>query len=176
MGSRALGAGGGTEGNLVRNANDFGPRSGALRRRALTLASIVSLLAGLVTVAVHPLTTRAALGDINVFWSGYRPQGVVEDGAGNVYISNDAQNVVIKIDPSNNITNYVGTGTAGFSGDGGPAGAAELSSPYWLGFDAAGDLLISDQGNNRIRSVTPSGVISTVAGNGTAGYAGDGGA
>jgi sugar lactone lactonase YvrE len=67
-----------------------------------------------------------------------------------------------------------GNGTAGFSGDGGPAASAELNTPLGVAVDAAGNLYISDSGNNRIRKVS-SGVITTLAGNGTAGYAGDGG-
>jgi hypothetical protein len=73
------------------------------------------------------------------------------------------------------VTTIVGNGTAGFSGDGGQATAAEISLPGDMAFDAAGNLYIADAGNNRIRKVNTSGVISTIAGNGTAGYSGDGG-
>jgi sugar lactone lactonase YvrE len=74
------------------------------------------------------------------------------------------------------ITTLAGTGVEGYSGDGGPASVARLSFPRGLAFDkASGDLFIADSGNNRVRRVTRSGVVSTVAGNGTAGYSGDGG-
>jgi sugar lactone lactonase YvrE len=76
----------------------------------------------------------------------------------------------------NIITTAVGTGEKGFAGDGGPAEAALLNGPFDVAFDAAGNLYFSDTFNNRIRRVDArSGVISTVAGNGDKGYAGDGG-
>src|SRR4029077_8123094 len=74
------------------------------------------------------------------------------------------------------ITSAVGTGDKGFAGDGGPAQAALLNGPFDVAFDAGGNLYFSDTFNNRIRRVdAKSGVISTVAGNGDKGYAGDGG-
>ena len=73
------------------------------------------------------------------------------------------------------ITTMAGNGTRGYSGDGGPATSAQLSSPAGIFVDASGTLYIADQVNYRIRAVTAQGNISTVAGNGTAGYAGDGG-
>src|ERR1700675_2581083 len=73
------------------------------------------------------------------------------------------------------ITTAVGTGEKGFAGDGGPAKAALLNGPFDIAFDAAGNLYFSDTFNHRIRRVDArSAVISTVAGNGNAGYAGDG--
>lgn len=162
-------------------------------RRAVTIASILSVLAGLITVTANPLTAKAALGDINAFagtgtwgFSGdggpataaevNNPNGVAEDAAGNVYIADTQNHRIRKVDPSGTISTYAGTGTAGFSGDGGPAAAAELNGPAWLGIDSAGNLLVDDENNNRIRAITPSGTITTVAGNGTAGFSGDGGA
>jgi len=73
------------------------------------------------------------------------------------------------------ISTVAGNGTVGFSGDGGPATSAQLYHPYGFAVDAAGNLFIADTSNNRVRKVTPSGVISTVAGNGTRGFSGDGG-
>jgi DNA-binding beta-propeller fold protein YncE len=74
------------------------------------------------------------------------------------------------------ITTVVGTGERGFAGDGGPAAQAQLNGPFDVGFDPAGNLYFSDTFNHRIRRVDGrSGVITTIAGNGTAGYAGDGG-
>jgi DNA-binding beta-propeller fold protein YncE len=74
------------------------------------------------------------------------------------------------------ITTAVGTGERGFAGDGGPAARAQLNGPFDVGFDPAGNLYFSDTFNHRIRRVDGrSGVITTVAGNGAAGYAGDGG-
>ena len=174
----------------VTGAAAHGP--GTAPRRLLTLASIASVLVGLVTVATHPLSARAALFDINVFagngccYGGdggpatsaqlNQPSGVAEDSAGNVFIADANNNVIRKVDTSGIITTYAGNGSSGFAGDGGAATSAQLSYPEWLSFDAAGDLLIADTNNNRIRAVTTSGTITTVAGNGTAGYTGDGGA
>src|SRR5947208_16364384 len=74
------------------------------------------------------------------------------------------------------ITTAVGTGEKGFAGDGGPAAAALLNGPFDVAFDRAGNLYFSDTFNHCIRRVDArSGVITTVAGNGTAGFAGDGG-
>jgi DNA-binding beta-propeller fold protein YncE len=79
-------------------------------------------------------------------------------------------------DRSWSITTAVGTGERGFSGDGGPAAEARLNGPFDVGFDPAGNLYFSDTFNHRIRRVDGrSGIITTVAGNGVAGYAGDGG-
>lgn len=73
------------------------------------------------------------------------------------------------------INTIAGNGTQGYSGDSGPATAASLDLPWDVVVDAAGNRYIADFGNNRIRKVTPDGIISTIAGNGTAGYSGDGG-
>jgi sugar lactone lactonase YvrE len=73
------------------------------------------------------------------------------------------------------ITTVAGNGTVGYSGDDGPATSAELSAPASVAVDAAGNLYIADTGNNRIRKVDKSGTITTIAGNGSSGYYGDGG-
>ena len=72
-----------------------------------------------------------------------------------------------------NITTLAGNGTAGYSGDGGPASAAQLNNPYGVAADTAGNIYIADNGNNRIRKVNAAGIISTIAGTGAAGYSGD---
>ncbi len=69
----------------------------------------------------------------------------------------------------------VGNGTYGYSGDSGQATSAELYNPYDVTIDSAGNLYIADSGNDRIRKVTPTGIITTVAGNGVHGSSGDGG-
>jgi streptogramin lyase len=74
------------------------------------------------------------------------------------------------------ITAHVGTGTKGYTGDGGPATKAQLDNPFDVAFDAAGNLYLSDTNNHAIRKVdAKTGVITTVAGNGKKGYTGDGG-
>ena len=73
------------------------------------------------------------------------------------------------------ITTVAGNGTAGYSGDGGLATSAELNEPAGVAVDGAGNLYIADYENQRIRRVSPDGIINTIAGNGTPGYSGDGG-
>jgi sugar lactone lactonase YvrE len=97
------------------------------------------------------------------------------DTTGNLFIADVNNNRIRKVTPGGVISTVAGTGTQGFSGDGGPASSAALWSPWGVAVDAAGNLLIGDYGNQRIRRVTPAGVISTVAGTGTQGFSGDGG-
>ena len=103
------------------------------------------------------------------------PQGILVDASGNVYISDSNHNVVRKITPGGVISTIAGNGSAGYSGNGGLATLAQLNNPQGLALDSAGNLYIADWGNAAIRKVTPAGVISTVAGNGTGGYSGNGG-
>jgi sugar lactone lactonase YvrE len=103
------------------------------------------------------------------------PQSVAKDKAGNVYVADDYASRVYKITPVGVISTVAGTGVPGFSGDGGPASAAQLSSPTALAEDSNGSLYILDQGNRRIRMVSNTGTIITVAGNGNFESSGDGG-
>jgi len=104
------------------------------------------------------------------------PSAIAYDAQGNLYIAEAAKHDVRKVDGAGNITTIAGTGTQGFSGDGGPASAAELDSPQGLAVDAPGNVYIADTHNQRVRMVSAaSGVMTTVAGAGIAGYSGDGG-
>src|SRR5579863_1095658 len=103
------------------------------------------------------------------------PSFVVQDKSGNLYISDFTGQRIRKVTPTGTISTYAGTGISGFSGDGGPAHAAKLSYPTGLAFDAAGDLIVADGGNNRIRMIDTTGKITTIAGTGATGYTGDGG-
>src|SRR5262249_25084083 len=98
------------------------------------------------------------------------PSYLALDATGNLYVSDFLWNQVVRIDPQGRITHIAGTGTAGFSGDGGPATSAQLDFPTGLALDARGRLYISDSFNNRIRMVDSRGRISTVAGSGPTGY------
>lgn len=106
------------------------------------------------------------------------PGGVALDGAGNLYIADTLNNVIRKVNlASNSITTVAGNGTPGFTGDNGAATSAELYDPADIAVDGAGNLYIADSGNNRVREVNAvTGLITTVAGDGTAGYTGDNGA
>lgn len=94
------------------------------------------------------------------------PYGVAVDGNGSIYIA-DANARIRKIEPSGNISTIAGNGMRGFSGDGGPATAAQLSGSYGIAVDEGSNLFISDWGNNRIRKVNTAGIITTIAGGNT---------
>ncbi len=97
------------------------------------------------------------------------------DRSGNIYVADGSLGVVKKVTPSGVISIYAGNGTAGYSGDGGPAMAAAFNIPMDVSLDTAGNLYVTDLNNHAIRKITPSGVISTIAGTGSSGYSGDGG-
>ena len=103
------------------------------------------------------------------------PVALAVDGAGNLYIADSALNRIRVVGTNGAINNFAGTGQAGISGDGGPATAAMLYSPSAIAFDPGGNLLIADTGNNVVRTVTPGGTISTIAGNRGKGNGGNGG-
>ena len=129
------------------------------------------------------ITTVAGSGQVGYGGDGglatsaafHNPVRAVVDRAGNIYIADQSNHLVRKVDSGGIIHTVAGTGAAGFSGDGGQAASAQLNNPTAVAVDAAGNLFITDQFNHRIRRVTPGGVITTIAGNGTAGFSGDGG-
>ncbi len=103
------------------------------------------------------------------------PCDISFDAIGNMYIADYSNNVIRKVNPDGIISTFAGCGIAGFSGDGGPATAAKLHLPIGTAVDALGNVYIVDNYNCRIRKVNPAGIISTIAGNGTATFGGDGG-
>jgi uncharacterized repeat protein (TIGR03803 family) len=103
------------------------------------------------------------------------PQGLAFDKAGNLYIADGGGCRIRKVTAAGTISTVAGNGTPGFSGDSGKATSAELNYPGAVALDSEGNLYIADWGNNRIRKVTTAGIISSIAGTGTAGYKGDGG-
>jgi len=110
--------------------------------------------------------TAAQIGNI---------QGIAVDRLGNIYLSDTDHHQIRKIAPNGTIATIAGTGTAGFSGDGGPALAAQLNTPYGVAVDLAGYVYIADLGNGRVRRVSPDGAIATFAGGGSSAGVGDGG-
>jgi sugar lactone lactonase YvrE len=105
------------------------------------------------------------------------PIGLCLDPMGNIYIADQINHRIRKVDKATGIiTTVAGSGTNGYSGDGGLATDAELNQPYDVSIDAAGNLYISDTNNQRIRRVSAvTGIITTIGGNGSGGYGGDGG-
>ena len=102
------------------------------------------------------------------------PSSVAVDSAGNVYIADTDNNRIRKVSPNGVITTFAGNGTAGYSGDGGPAIDAEFDSPTGVAVDSLGNVYVADLYNNCIRAIQ-NGTIFTVVGDGTAGFTGDGG-
>ena len=102
------------------------------------------------------------------------PAGLARDTLGNLYIAAGADNRIYRVDVNGIVTTVAGDGTSGYSGDNGPAAAAQLNDPLAVAVDGAGSLYIADSLNNCIRKVT-NGVITTIAGNGNPGNSGDNG-
>jgi sugar lactone lactonase YvrE len=139
------------------------------RVRKVSTSGIISTFAGTGTAGYSGDGGAATLAQLSL------PYGVNVNSSGDIYISDYGNHVVRKIAPSSIITTFAGTGTPGFSGDGGPATAAQFNLPQGVVFDALGNSYIVDMKNHRVRKISTSGIISTVAGNGIAGYSGDGG-
>ena len=117
------------------------------------------------------LATDAAL-NLGVYGVG---DGLAVDAQGDLFIADTFDNAIREVLSDGIITTVAGNGTPGYSGDGGPATDAELNGPDGVAVNEQGDLFIADSNNNVIREVLPDGIITTIAGNGAAGYSGDGG-
>jgi streptogramin lyase len=149
--------------------------------RLLVAVLVFPLVFSLLAVGQGAIITTVAGGGPNnlpaVEANLSSPQGVAADGSGNLYIVAQGQSRVFKIDALGELTVVAGNGTGGYSGDGGAATSASLQDPFGVALDGAGNLFIADTSNHRIRRVEAgTGVITTVAGNGSFGFAGDGGA
>jgi len=105
----------------------------------------------------------------------FQPMVTAFDNSGNVYIGEGNGNKIRKVNSAGIISTFAGTDSAGYSGDGGLATAARFNGIFGMAFDTAGNLFVADYGNHVIRKINTNGIVSTFAGNGTAGYAGDAG-
>jgi len=103
------------------------------------------------------------------------PRGVAIDSQGNLYISDTGNDRIRKVDNSGNISTFAGTGSGGYSGDGGAATSAQINFPYQITVDASYNIYFAENDNNVIRKIDVNGNISTFAGTGSGGYSGDGG-
>lgn len=147
-------------------------RGGLVRRVDAQTGFVKTIAGGGSTFDDGVLATSTRLNDDKIVRAD--GAGIWMDGAGNLYVANNHR--VRKVDVKTGIiTTVAGTGTAGFDGDGGLAIESKLNNPYGIFIDSMGDLYIADMGNHCIRKVDPSGKITTVAGNGIAGFLGDGG-
>lgn len=139
------------------------------RIRKVTRSGLISTVAGsgqLGSSGDGGLAINAAMNE---------PNGVVADGTGNLYISDTNNHRIRKVNSAGIITTIAGLGLPGFGGDGGAGTQALFNTPVGLVLDTAGNLLIADGGNHRVRKLNLStGIITTMAGNGY-GFGGDGG-
>jgi hypothetical protein len=141
--------------------------TGNQRVRKVTPGGTITTVAGTGTGGYNGDSITATSAEL------YSPEAVAVDSAGNLYIADNGNQRVRKVTSGGTITTVAGTGTAGYNGDNIAATSAELNSPTGVSVSGAGNLYIADESNSRIRMVTPAGIITTVAGNGTAGYSGD---
>ncbi len=138
-----------------------------LARELVEATDLVNFFAGTGACGYNGDSILATAAELN------KTYGVARDSSGNIYIADTLNERVRMVSPSGTITTFAGTGTAGFSGDGGPATSAELDYPYGVAVDNQNNVYIADYYNFRIRKVS-NGTITTFAGNGTYGYLGDG--
>jgi sugar lactone lactonase YvrE len=137
--------------------------------RKVNASGIISTVAGTGTRGYSGDGGQATAARLN------GASGVALDRLGNLYISDGGNHCIRKVSTSGIITTIAGIGTVGFGGDGGPATAARLNYPGFLFIDANKNVFVSDNGNHRVRKIDSNGIITTVVGNGSAGYSGDGG-
>ncbi|GAB6392971.1 MAG: NHL repeat-containing protein [Treponematales bacterium] len=145
------------------DGNIYVADTGNNRIRKITSAGVVSTIAGSSTAGYGDGTGTAA-------WFS-APQGIALDASGNIYVADTGNNRIRKITSERVVTSLAGTTSAGYAE--GTGTAVRFSAPQGIAVDASGNIYVADTGNNRIRKITSSGVVSTIAGSRTAGY-GDG--
>ena len=138
--------------------------------RKVNTAGIISTFAGNGTIAYSGDGGAATSAAIGV------PRGMAIDHRGYLYVAQRLGGVIRRISLSTSvISTYAGTGTAGYSGDGGPALSAEITAPLFMAFDKFNNLYMCTDGDNFCRKIDNTGIITTFVGNDTAGFRGDGG-
>lgn len=135
----------------------------------------VTATGAIVTLAGSGVAGSGGDGGLAVFAQLNAPLAVVADGRGSVYIADTGNHRVRKVGANSIISTIAGSGMPGYAGDNGAAGFAQLNAPSGLALDAQGALYIADASNHVIRRIGVDGIISTVAGNGRRGFAGDDG-
>jgi sugar lactone lactonase YvrE len=138
------------------------------RIRKVTPAGIITTVAGTGTPGYFGDTGPATSAQLNF------PQGIAVDTAGDLYIADKNNHRIRRVAPDGTITTVAGTGTAGTTGDGGPATSAQLLNPLAVALDSTGNLYVADK-SSQVRKVDVSGNITHIAGTGTGGYSGDSG-
>jgi len=138
-------------------------------RRVDMTTGLISTIAGTGTAGFNGGGIAATSAQLDT------PFGLAVDDAGNMFITDRGNDQVRRVDATTGvITTIAGNGTPGFSGDGGVATSAQLNGPTGVAVDDAGNVFIADFGNIRVRRVDATGLITTIAGTGTAGFNGDG--
>jgi sugar lactone lactonase YvrE len=166
-----------TEGNVRRPGGLALDRAGNLylgetdghRVRRITPSGVITTIAGTGTAGARGDGGRATAAQLR------SPEDVEVATNGSLYVADTGNHRVRKIDASGTITTVAGTGRKGFSGDGGRAVRAKLNQPSDIALNAHGNLYLADRGNHRVRLVTATGTILTIAGTGARGIGADGG-
>ena len=141
----------------------------------LTLLTAAAWVQPQASYRIDTFVGRVAIGDEGSAVEAQlnRPDRVAVDRAGNLYIADQSNHSIRKVDATGTITTIAGTGARGFSGDEGPAAEAQLAYPHAVSVDGAGNLYIADTSNHRVRKVDATGTITTIAGTGARGFSGD---
>lgn len=153
-----------------KNGNLYFTDGNNNRIRKVSPSGVITTIAGTGTYGYNGDNIPATSAHLN-----YPTDGVLVDEQGNVIISDSYNHRIRKISTDGIITTIAGTGSAGYNGDNILATSAQLNFPYGLAFDKIGNIYVADGNNNRIRKITPGGIITTVAGNGASGFSGDNG-